>query len=162
SRLSSHYAKPETLETDPERLSASELDRRLKDAIEWWERWSSKASLEGPNGPGAIRSAIVLKALCNASTGAIVAAPTTSLPEAPGGARNWDYRYSWIRDSIFALWGLYCLGVSWEAHDFLYFVADAASGRPSLNAEIAAAATSDGKKGGATKDKVETEKPRAD
>src|SRR5439155_21896781 len=122
SRLSIHYAKPETLETDPERLSASELDRRLNEAIEWWERWSSKARLAGPNGPGAIHSAIVLKALTNASTGAIVAAPTTSLPEALGGERNWDYRSSWIRDSVFAVRALAQLGCHAEADGFRRFI----------------------------------------
>ena len=55
-----------------------------------------------------------------------VAAPTTSLPETPGGERNWDYRYTWIRDSTFALWALYTLGFDWEANDFFYFVADVA------------------------------------
>jgi GH15 family glucan-1,4-alpha-glucosidase len=131
SRLSIHYAKPETLETDPERLTASELDRRLEEAVEWWQRWSSKASLVGPNGPGAIRSAIVLKALCNASTGAIVAAPTTSLPETPGGERNWDYRYSWIRDSVFAVRSLSELGCRTEADGFRRFVERSAAGSAS-------------------------------
>jgi GH15 family glucan-1,4-alpha-glucosidase len=56
----------------------------------------------------------------------VVAAATTSLPETPGGERNWDYRYSWIRDSTFALWGLYTLGFDWEANDFLYFIAEVA------------------------------------
>ena len=59
-------------------------------------------------------------------TGAVVAAATTSLPETPGGERNWDYRYSWIRDSTFALWGLYTLGFDWEANDYLAFIADVA------------------------------------
>ena len=56
----------------------------------------------------------------------MAAAATTSLPETPGGERNWDYRYSWIRDSTFMLWGLYTLGFDWEANDFFYFVADCA------------------------------------
>ena len=55
-----------------------------------------------------------------------VAAATTSLPETPGGERNWDYRYSWIRDATFMLWGLYTLGFDWEANDFFYFIADVA------------------------------------
>jgi GH15 family glucan-1,4-alpha-glucosidase len=55
-----------------------------------------------------------------------VAAPTTSLPETVGGERNWDYRYTWIRDATFMLWGLYTLGFDWEANDFFYFIADVA------------------------------------
>ena len=63
-------------------------------------------------------------------TGALVAAATTSLPETPGGERNWDYRYTWIRDATFMLWGLYTLGFEWEANDFFYFLADVAEAEP--------------------------------
>ena len=56
----------------------------------------------------------------------MIAAATTSLPEAPGGVRNWDYRYSWVRDSTFMLWGLHSLGFEWEANDYFYFMQDAA------------------------------------
>ena len=71
--------------------------------------------------PAAVRA---LKALTYAPTGAMIAAATTSLPEAPGGERNWDYRYSWLRDSTFMLWALYTLGFTHEATDFFYFIAD--------------------------------------
>jgi GH15 family glucan-1,4-alpha-glucosidase len=78
------------------------------------------------------RAALTLKGLTYAPTGALLAAATTSLPEAPKGERNWDYRYSWIRDSTFMLWALYTLGFDWEANDFFYFIADVAEGKEDL------------------------------
>jgi GH15 family glucan-1,4-alpha-glucosidase len=92
-----------------------------------WQHWLDRGHF--PDHPWRTflqRSALTLKGLSYAPTGALVAAATTSLPESPGGERNWDYRYSWIRDSTFALWGLYSLGFDWEANDFFYFVADCA------------------------------------
>lgn len=93
-----------------------------------WQHWLARGSFPDHPWRGHLqRSALTLKGLTYASSGALVAAATTSLPETPGGERNWDYRYSWIRDSTFALWGLYTLGFDWEADDFFNFVADVAS-----------------------------------
>jgi alpha,alpha-trehalase len=92
---------------------------------EFWREWLNHG--EFPDHPWRIhlqRSALTLKGLTYAPTGALVAAATTSLPETPGGERNWDYRYSWIRDSAFALWGLYSTGFDSEADAFFEFVAD--------------------------------------
>jgi len=93
---------------------------------EFWRQWLDHG--EFPDHPWRVylqRSALTLKGLTYAPTGAIAAAATTSLPETPGGERNWDYRYAWIRDSTFALWALYTLGFDYEANDFFSFVADA-------------------------------------
>jgi alpha,alpha-trehalase len=92
-----------------------------------WQHWLDHADL--PDHPWRTflqRSALTLKGLSYAPTGALVAAATTSLPETPGGERNWDYRYTWIRDATFMLWALYTLGFDWEANDFFYFLTDVA------------------------------------
>ena len=93
---------------------------------EYWRQWITLGDF--PDHPWRSylqRSALTLKGLTYAPTGALLAAATTSLPETPHGERNWDYRYAWVRDSTFALWGLYTLGFDREADDFFYFVADA-------------------------------------
>jgi GH15 family glucan-1,4-alpha-glucosidase len=118
----------------------AEVPRSAGDAYEqlvWtahhWQHWLARGTF--PDHPWRSfleRSALTLKGLTYAPSGAVIAAPTTSLPETPGGERNWDYRYSWIRDSTFALWGLYTLGFDWEASDYLYFIADVAERDPEL------------------------------
>src|SRR6201996_1574066 len=98
-----------------------------------WQHWVDRGTF--PDHPWRThlqRSALTLKGLTYAPTGALIAASTTSLPETPQGERNWDYRYSWIRDSTFMLWALYTLGFDWEANDFFYFIADVAAGEESL------------------------------
>ena len=107
--------------------------RRLVWTAHHWQHWLARGRF--PDHPWRAyleRSALTLKGLTYAPSGAVIAAPTTSLPETPGGERNWDYRYTWIRDSTFALWGLYTLGFDWEANDFLYFIADVAEGADDL------------------------------
>ncbi|WP_349268448.1 trehalase [Mycolicibacterium parafortuitum] len=92
---------------------------------ECWRQWINVGDF--PDHPWRAylqRSALTLKGLTYSPTGALLAAPTTSLPETPQGERNWDYRYAWVRDSTFALWGLYTLGLDREADDFFAFIAD--------------------------------------
>jgi GH15 family glucan-1,4-alpha-glucosidase len=92
-----------------------------------WQHWLDHGQFpDHPWRTALQRSALTLKGLSYANSGALVAAATTSLPESPGGERNWDYRYTWIRDATFMLWGLYTLGFDWEANDFFYFLADVA------------------------------------
>jgi GH15 family glucan-1,4-alpha-glucosidase len=92
-----------------------------------WQHWLARGTFpDHPWSSTLQRSALTLKGLTFGPTGALIAAATTSLPETLHGGRNWDYRYSWIRDSTFALWGLYTLGFDWEANDFFWFIADLA------------------------------------
>jgi GH15 family glucan-1,4-alpha-glucosidase len=123
------YADPAALDRDrPVTLDAHEIDARFETTLAWWRDWAAQARLEGPDGPAAIRSAITLKALTHAPSGAIIAAPTTSLPEQPGGGRNWDYRYSWIRDSALSVRSLTDIGCVAEADGFRRFIQRSAAG----------------------------------
>jgi alpha,alpha-trehalase len=101
----------------------------LNTTVDFWRDWLSSAKIpDHPWKPYLDRSALTLKGLSYAPTGAIMAASTTSLPETPGGARNWDYRFTWIRDSAFMLRSLYRLGFDWEAIEYWGFVIDAVMG----------------------------------
>ena len=98
---------------------------RIDRTRHFWRRWLESGDFpDHPWREYLQRSALVLKGLTFQPTGALVAALTTSLPETPGGERNWDYRYCWMRDAAFTLWGLHALGMDWEAEDFLQYVAD--------------------------------------
>jgi len=113
--------------------SAPEAWERLDSTEEFWREWLRDGDF--PDHPWRIhlqRSALVLKGLTYAPSGAIIAAPTTSLPETPGGERNWDYRYCWIRDSTFSLWALHTLGFDQEARDFMQFVLSVCRKDPEL------------------------------
>ena len=101
----------------------------LNTTVDYWRDWLSAAQIpDHPWKPYVDRSALTLKGLSYAPSGAVMAAATTSLPETPGGARNWDYRFTWIRDSAFMLRSLYHLGFNWEAVEYWGFVVDAISG----------------------------------
>jgi alpha,alpha-trehalase len=113
--------------------SAPEALERIDSTEEFWREWLRDGNF--PDHPWRIhlqRSALVLKGLTYTPTGAIVAAPTTSLPETPGGERNWDYRFSWIRDSTFSLWALHTLGFDQEARDFMRFIVAVCKNHPDL------------------------------
>ena len=107
--------------------TSDEAYERLVWTAHHWQHWLARGHFPDHPWRGYLqRSALTLKGLTFAPTGALVAAATTSLPETPGGRRNWDYRYSWVRDATFALWALYTLGFDWEANDFFWFIADVA------------------------------------
>jgi alpha,alpha-trehalase len=109
--------------------SQDEAFSALNTTVDFWRDWLSAARVpDHPWKPYIDRSALTLKALSYAPTGAIMAAATTSLPETPGGPRNWDYRFTWIRDSSFMLRALYRLGFDWEAVEYFGFIIDAVTG----------------------------------
>ncbi|WP_328992764.1 glycoside hydrolase family 15 protein [Kribbella sp. NBC_01245] len=119
--------------------AASHVDRpdpvdpaqALTATVDFWQRWSARSSVSGRWRDPVQRSLVVLKALTYAPTGGIVAAVTTSLPEQPGGARNWDYRYCWLRDATFALQALLAAGYVDEATAWREWLLRAVAGDPS-------------------------------
>lgn len=129
-RLCVHFVSPERLEAaiDEWQDECKRLDDDLAQTVESWRAWHRH--LKAPFADDALtsRSALVLKALTYEPTGAMVAAATASLPEAIGGARNWDYRYSWVRDSALAVKALHDLGIDREADRFRAFIERSAAG----------------------------------
>jgi GH15 family glucan-1,4-alpha-glucosidase len=101
-----------------------------EDTTRWWRDWSGRAAVDGPHGELVRRSLITLKALTYAPTGGIVAAPTTSLPEAIGGVRNWDYRFCWVRDATLTLQSLMHAGYLEEARAWRDWLLRAVAGSP--------------------------------
>ena len=107
----------------PPAISEAEAERAFRDTVDYWHRWLGRSRYRGRWREMVNRSALALKMLTFAPTGAIVAAPTTSLPAPIGGQRNWDYRYTWIRDASFTLYGLMRVGFTEEAHAFQRWLA---------------------------------------
>ncbi len=97
-------------------------ERKLETTCAFWRDWCGRIRYEGPWRNAVARSALCLKLLTHAESGAIIAAPTTSLPEVIGGSRNWDYRFVWLRDAVFTLDALESVGHSAEAGEFMRFL----------------------------------------
>jgi alpha,alpha-trehalase len=123
------WAPPES-QTAPQPTAAEDVAARIADTAEGWRSWEAQHDIyEGPHRELVQMSSRVLKGLTYRPTGAIVAAPTTSLPETVGGERNWDYRFSWIRDSSLTIEALYIGTCSDEAGEFVSFMTSSAGGR---------------------------------
>ncbi|MFF4272462.1 glycoside hydrolase family 15 protein [Streptomyces sp. NPDC001536] len=121
-------------EVTPRRCARTEAEEQFNSTVDYWRRWLSASKYRGRWREMVHRSALTLKLLTYAPTGAIVAAPTTSLPEQLGGERNWDYRYVWVRDAAFCVYALLRLGFTGEAEAFMNFVTKHVSpgdGKPS-------------------------------
>lgn len=116
----SYRAEPESI--DPEAA--------LEDTERWWQQWSAQCNMQGAWREPVVRSLITLKALTDAETGGIVAAPSCSLPEQIGGQRNWDYRYTWLRDASFALYALLMSGYTEETVAWRQWLIRAVAGDP--------------------------------
>jgi GH15 family glucan-1,4-alpha-glucosidase len=128
-RLTLTYRPPERIDAEPpQEPDLRAIDRALKDTVRWWRKWASSVRLGGQDDAAVRRSGLTLKALTYEPTGAIVAAPTSSLPEAIGAPRNWDYRFSWVRDSSFSSRAFAELGCEAEADAFRGFVVRSAAG----------------------------------
>ncbi len=120
-----NYARTqEEAETLLAQLRTRQANMDLEETLDYWREWSAICKYTGTYQHAVTRSALALKLCTFEPTGAIVAAPTTSLPEAIGGERNWDYRYTWLRDSAFTLDALGRLGYMGEARDYVHFLHD--------------------------------------
>ncbi|MBA2442020.1 MAG: glycoside hydrolase family 15 protein [Rubrobacter sp.] len=109
-------------------LAGGEYEELLQESLDYWRSWISKSTYGGRWREEINRSALALKLMVYEPTGAIVASPTMSLPEKVGGERNWDYRYSWLRDAGFALYALISLGFNEEARRFMTWLRDRCEG----------------------------------
>lgn len=119
-----------------EALVPVRCEEQLARTLEYWENWAERCTYRGPYRDYVLRSALVLKLLTYEPTGAVVAAPTTSLPERLGGERNWDYRYTWLRDSSLIMYALLTIGYGNEAGDFIHWLEQAVGSNPTRTPQI--------------------------
>lgn len=110
-------------------LIGEHAERKLERTLDYWREWSQRCRYDGPYRAAVVRSALAVKLLAYSRSGAIVAAATTSLPEDPGGTRNWDYRYCWLRDTSMTLRSLFDLGYDEEGTAFFHWLTHALGGR---------------------------------
>ncbi|HET8906884.1 MAG TPA: glycoside hydrolase family 15 protein [Ktedonobacterales bacterium] len=123
--VSMNYARTQTeAQSLMHSLVNHDVDADIRETLHYWRTWAAASRYDGPYQEAVLRSALALKLCTFEPTGAIVAAPTTSLPEGIGGVRNWDYRYTWLRDSAFTLGALGRLGYYGEARDYFHFLHD--------------------------------------
>ncbi|MDD9968095.1 MAG: glycoside hydrolase family 15 protein, partial [Myxococcales bacterium] len=117
---------------DPEPLTAYRPFEQLRATRHHWRHWASQLEYDGPNRHHVMRSALALKLMIYGPTGAMVAAPTAALPEWLGGERNWDYRFTWSRDTAMGIRAANRIGYSREAREFFHFMRDALQANPEL------------------------------
>ena len=113
-----------------------DCDGPLQQTLDYWEKWAGNCAYHGPYKSAVVRSCLALKLLTYEPTGALVAAPTTSLPEEIGGIRNWDYRYTWLRDSSLILYSLMTAGYQEEAADFFDWLCQTGKNDPDTGGQI--------------------------
>ena len=127
-RLVIRFVRPHLIDEAHDSYTGETVDARLEETVDWWQDWRQRLGGHGSDDPAAVRSGLTLKALTYAPTGAIVAAATTSLPETLGGVRNWDYRYSWIRDSALTAQAFADFGCESEALGVRRFIVRSSAG----------------------------------